>query len=147
MQDKDTPMMRAERRIMIFDQHPLVRRGLTALVDGIPKLSVCAESEDELSGLSEIPISKPDLVIVDPLSASGDGLEFVKSIRAQHPRLPILILTTYETPQYIERAFTAGANGYVVKQESGDIMLTAISCVLAGEKFLSPRIKAKLKSR
>ena len=133
----------AKRRILIVDDHPLVRHGLSALIDNEPDLTVCAEAATERAGLDAIAASQPDLVIADLSLKNGDGLEMVKEIRLRHKHLPVLVLSMHDTPLYAERAFQAGASGYVTKQEMSETVLIAIRRVLDGEKYLSAKTEVE----
>jgi DNA-binding NarL/FixJ family response regulator len=132
------------QRILIVDDHPLVRRGLNALIESEGDLTVCAEAATRQAGLAAVATFSPDLVIADLSLGEGDGLAMVKDIRAGHRDLPILVLTMHEGPVYAERAFRAGANGYVTKREMSETLLAAIRCVLAGETWVSPSLRARL---
>ena len=110
----------AARRILIVDDHPLLRRGLNALIDNEPDLSVCAEqATTQRERLEAIASSRPDLVIVDLSIMIGDGLEMVRDIRLHHEHQPVLLLAVEETPIYVARAFEAGASG-TVSEQAGD---------------------------
>jgi DNA-binding NarL/FixJ family response regulator len=134
----------ARQRIVIVDDHALMRHGLTVLIDNEPDLVVCAAVDTPREGLEAIAISPPDLVIADLSLARGDGLAMVKDIRAGHQYLPILVLTMHDSPVWVRRAFQAGASGYVSKQEMSETLLVAIRCVLDGERYLSARMSLKL---
>ncbi len=134
----------AKRRILIVDDHPILRRGLRALIDSEPDLSVCAEAATERAALDAIAPSKPDLVIVDLSLEAGDGLNLVSEIHLGFEALPILVLTMHDAPSYAQRAFRAGANGYVTKGEMSDALLPAIRCLLAGQEFVSPKVRHTL---
>ena len=131
-----------ERRILIVDDHPLVRRGLAALIANEPDLTVCAEAATHRAGLEAIASSRPDLVIADLSLADGDGLEMVGDIRAGHGDLPVLVLSMHDAPVYLQQAFRAGANGYVTKQEMSETVLIAIRRVLGGWRYVSPKMRA-----
>ena len=131
-----------KRLILIIDNHPLVRRGLTALIDNEPDLSVCAEAATCREGLEAIAASRPDLVITDLSFGEGDGLAMVKDIRSRYQDLPVLVLTMHDAPVYARRAFRAGASGYVTKQEMSEKVVIAIRRVLNGERYESPKTKA-----
>ena len=136
-----------ERRILIIDGHPLVRRGLTALIDNEPDLTVCGEAATQQEGLDAITATTPDLVIADDQLEDGDGLDLVKQIRSRHQRLPVLLLSMHDQPGDAGRALQAGASGYVSKQEMADTVLIAIRCVLDGERYVSPDITEGLVPR
>jgi DNA-binding NarL/FixJ family response regulator len=128
----------AKRRVLIIDNHPLVRRGMTALINAEPDLIVCAEAANPRDGLDAIGDAQPDLVIVDLSLRHGNGLELVREIRSHHESLRVLVLTILDAPQYVRRAFAAGANGYVTKREMTDTLLMAIRRVLRGETYGAP---------
>lgn len=127
----------AKARILLVDDHALVRRGLATLIETEPDLMVCAEAATHQAGLDAIASSKPDLVIADLSLGPGDGLKMIKEIKRTHPGLPVLTLSMHEEAIYAERALRAGARGYVTKQEMDDTVLTAIRRLLAGEIHLS----------
>ena len=128
-----------KRRILIVDDHPLVRRGLTELINGEPDLVVCGEAATERSGIDAVARLRPDLVIADLSLGQGDGLSMVARIRADTPGLPILVLSMHDAPAYVDKAFHLGANGYASKQEIGKTLLAGIRCVLAGQLYASPK--------
>jgi len=138
------PEAPARRRILIVDNHALVRRGLTALIDNEADLTVCAAVATQEAGLEAIATCRPDLVITDLVLDDGDGLDLVRDIRAGHEDLPVLVLTMHDAPVHARRAFRAGARGYVSKPELGETLLLAIRCVLGGEKFVSPMLREGL---
>src|SRR5580704_11925054 len=99
-----------KRRILIVDDHPLVRRGLRALINAEPDLIVCAEAATQQDGVDALAIARPDLVIVDLSLGHGDGLELVREIRSTQAGLRVLVLTMHDAPEYVRRAFAAGAD-------------------------------------
>lgn len=137
-----SPEDSAKLRIMIVDDHPLMRRGLAALIDNEPDLEICASVATQTAGLDAIATGRPHLVIVDLALGDGDGLVLVKQIRLRHEDLPILVLTMHDAPGYVRRAFDAGAGGYVSKLEMCETLIVAIRSVLDGKKYLSPQITA-----
>ncbi len=136
-----------ERRILIIDGHPLVRRGLTELIDNEPDLTVCGEAATQSEGLDAITATTPDLVIADVQLEGGDGVELVKQIRLHHQQLPVLLISMNDQPGDAGRALQAGANGYVTKQEMSETVLIAIRCVLDGDVYVSPDIREGLLRR
>ena len=134
----------ARRRILIVDDHPLMRRGLTALIDNEPDLIVCAAVGNPQEGIEAIAALQPDLVITDLSMRDGEGLALIACIRSDNADLLILVLTIHDAPFYVRRTMSAGANGYVSKQELGETLLIAVRCVLGGETYLSPQIRAEL---
>jgi DNA-binding NarL/FixJ family response regulator len=136
-----SPEPPAKRRILIVDDHPLLRRGLTALINNESDLTVCAEAATQRGGMEAVASTQPDLVIADLSLGDGDGLALVKEIRSDDRKLPVLVFSMHDTPAYAQRVFQAGANGYVTKQEIGEALLIAIRNVLAGEKYVSPKLR------
>ena len=127
-----------KRRILIVDDHPLVRRGLRALINAEPDLIVCAEAATQQDGVDAIAAARPDLAVVDLSLGHGDGLDLVREFRSRHGGLRVLVLTMHDAPAYVRRAFAAGANGCVSKQELTETLLMAIRSVLRGETYAAP---------
>jgi DNA-binding NarL/FixJ family response regulator len=124
-----------KRRILIVDDHPLVRRGLKALINAEPDLIVCAEAANSQEGLEVIAATRPHLVLVDLSLGDGNGLELVRAIRSRRAGPRVLVLSMHEVPLVVERAFAAGAHGYVAKRELTETLLMAIRSVLRGETY------------
>lgn len=124
-------------RLLIVDDHPLVRQGLRLLIDRQNGLSVVAEAADAPQALAEIARTKPDLAIVDISLKGTDGLELTKTIRQRFPRTAVLVLSMYDETIYAERALKAGARGYIMKREANEELLTAITRVLRGMIYLN----------
>ena len=124
-------------RILVVDDHPMVRDGLLRLISQQTDLVWCGEAGTVLETQIEVAKHKPDLVILDLRIKGGDGLELIKSLKAQFPALRILILSQYGAPIYVERALRAGALGYVIKEQAAEEVLGAIRTVLAGEIYLA----------
>ena len=132
-----------KKLILIVDDHPMLRRGLTSLIESEPGLMVCGEAATCQAALQAIQNSKPDLVIVDLGLEGSDGLDLIKDMKAQHPRTPALVLSMHDESLYAERAFRAGASGYVTKQQLDDTVLIAIRRLLNGEMYMSEKIGAR----
>jgi CheY-like chemotaxis protein len=109
-----------------------------ALIDAEPDLIVCAEAANPRDGLGAIAESRPDLVIADLSLGPSDGLELLKAIRSRHAGLRVLVLTMDDMPRRVRRAFAAGADGHVSKQEMTETLLTAMRSVLRGEPYGAP---------
>ena len=132
--------MRHRHRVFLVDDHPIVRQGLTLLINQEPDLIVCGEAEAAWSVPSALATLNPDILIVD-LSLNGpDGLDLLKSIRQTDVELPILVLSMHDESVYAERALRAGANGYIMKQEATERVLVAIRRILHHEYYVSDRI-------
>lgn len=135
------------RRIALIDDHPVVREGLTRLIEQFADLSICGEAEDVEDALLLLDRVRPDLAIVDISLKRSDGLELVKQARARWPAMPVLVLSMHNEEVYAERALRAGALGYIMKQEATDNLLTAIRQVLAGAVYVSATVGARLLER
>jgi DNA-binding NarL/FixJ family response regulator len=131
-------------RVLVVDDHPIVRQGLSQLINQEPDLMVCGQAEDARTALDAIDPSQPDILIVDVSLDGPDGIELLKTIRAKDARLPVLILSMHDESLYAERALRAGANGYIMKQEATERVLVAIRQILSGEVYVSERMAKKM---
>ena len=113
-------------RILIVDDHTLLRKAATALIDSDPDLCVCGEAVTHEAGLKAIDILRPDLVITDLSFDAVQGLSLLGQIGLRHPGLPMLVLSLHDEAPYAERARQAGARGYVAKHRMGEALLPAI---------------------
>src|ERR1700682_2919296 len=129
-----------KKSVFVVDDHPIVRQGLTLLINREADLAVCGEAEEMHAALSAIQAAKPDILIVDISLNGPDGLELLKNIRIPSPRLPVLVLSMHDESIYAERALRAGANGYIMKQEATEKVLVALRRILSGEIYVSDRI-------
>jgi DNA-binding NarL/FixJ family response regulator len=135
------------RRVFIVDDHPIVRQGLTQLINHEPDLKVCGEAAGVKEARSTLIDAHPDVVIVDLSLRDSDGLELIKDIRAKDRTLPVLVLSMHDETIYAERLLAAGANGYIMKQAAVDQLLTALRRVLAGGIYVSESIGARMIER
>jgi DNA-binding NarL/FixJ family response regulator len=139
--NKNTGSVPARRyRIMLVDDHPVVRQGLRRLLETEPDLEICGESESARDAKSLLRELQPDAVIVDVSLAQGDGLELVKDARAHYPHLRILVLSMHDEAIYAERMLSAGANGYIMKQVASEQFLQALRRVLGGGIYVSEAV-------
>ncbi|HEV2320501.1 MAG TPA: response regulator transcription factor, partial [Verrucomicrobiae bacterium] len=122
-----------------MDDHPLVREWLTHLIQQQPDLIVCGETENAPAALSAVETVKPDLVIADINLVNSSGLELVKALQQSCPQVPVLVLSMHDESLYAERAFRAGARGYVNKRETAQKTVEAIRRVLAGKLYVSEK--------
>ena len=134
----------ATKKILLVDDHPLVREGIAALIRTTPELIVSAEVGNAEEALSVISKEVPDLVLLDISLPGTDGIELLKDLHARHPRMHVLVLSMHEETVYAERALRAGAHGFIMKQEPGAKVIEAIRCVLRGELYVSPAIAAHM---
>ena|ERR1700756_123889 len=133
-----------KKRILVVDDHPIVRQGLALMVNREADLVVCGEAEDATGAMLVVASARPDILIVDISLSGPDGLDLLKNIRTTHPTLPVLILSMHDELIYAERALRAGANGYIMKQEATEKVLVAIRRILNGEIYVSDRVANKL---
>lgn len=133
-----------QRRVLIVDDHPIVRQGLRRMIELESDLVVCGEVQTEREARSAIRALAPDIVIVDISLGQGDGLELVRDVHAQHPELPMLVLSMHDESIYAERLLAAGASGYIMKQAASELLLVALRQVLAGGTYLSESLAGNL---
>lgn len=134
-------------RILIVDDHPVLRRGLAALIESEPDLTVCGEAADTRTALEAIEECEPDIAIIDVALDASDGLDLLKEMRNRHPGLPALVLSMYPEAVYAERSLRAGARGYISKQQLDDTVLTAVRKILAGGTYMSETLKDRLATK
>jgi len=132
------------RRLLIVDDHPMMRTGLAQLIDNEDDLKVCAEADTAGQALNAVARQPFDLALVDISLPDKNGLELIKDIRALKPDLPILVVSMHDEMIYAERVLRAGARGYIMKQEGGQKFLLAIRQVLAGKVFVSEKMSARI---
>ena len=133
-----------QRRVLIVDDHPIVRQGLRRMIETEPDLVVCGEVQTEREARAAIRALSPDVVIVDISLAQGDGLELVRDVHAQRPDLPMHVLSMHDESIYAERLIAAGASGYIMKQAASDQLLIALRQVLSGGQYLSESLANNL---
>ena len=132
------------KRIVIIDDHPLFRKGLEQLIASSDGFAVCGEAANAVEGLSTLRKLKPDLAIVDISLPGTNGIELIKNIRAEFPKLPVLVLSMHDESLYALRSIRAGAQGYVMKQEALENVVRALYEIMDGRPYLSPAMSAKL---
>ena len=141
MKEKDAK----KHGVLVVDDHPLFRKGVVQLLNDEPDIEVRAQVGTSAEALDAIRRNDVDLAVIDISLAGGpDGIELTKSIRAERPRLPVLILSMHDETLYAERALRAGARGYVMKREALDQFITAVQTVLQGEIFISPSMSNRM---
>src|SRR5205085_4193889 len=133
-----------KQRIILVDDHPVLRKGLVRLIDSKNEFVVCGEASTAVDAMTLIQELKPDLVIADIGLPGTSGIELTKTIRTEFPHLPVLILSMHEEALYATRALRAGATGYIVKQDAIDNIANALREALDGRRYLSPVIAAQL---
>jgi DNA-binding NarL/FixJ family response regulator len=131
---------RRVRRVLIVDDHPIVRQGLRRVMEAEDDLTVCGDAETTQQARAAINELNPDLVITDISLTLGDGIDLVRNVRAHHPQLPILVLSMHDETIYAERMLSAGANGYIMKHSPTEQFLTAVRRVLDGHTYVSATV-------
>ena len=132
--------MQRARRVLIVDEHPIVRHGLRRVMEPETDLTVCGEAESLKSTRQAIDELKPDGVICDISMNHFEGIELVRQVRAHHPQLPVLVLTTHDETIYAERMLSVGASGYLMKDASSEQFLVSLRRVLDGQVYVSEAV-------
>jgi DNA-binding NarL/FixJ family response regulator len=140
-------MTSSPARILIVDDHPMVRDGLAAQISSESDLAVCGEADDVDAALRLVGELNPDLMIIDISLKTGHGIQLVKEIRARHPKMKMLVNSMYEEAVYAERSLQAGALGYINKQTAREKVIEAIRTVLEGKTYLSPEMTDRILKR
>jgi DNA-binding NarL/FixJ family response regulator len=139
MKNKNSP-----RRILIVDDHPMMRTGLAQLINNEPDLKVCAEADTSGQAVAAAMKLKLDIALLDISLPDKNGIELIKDLRALKPELPLLVVSMHDETVYAERVLRAGARGYIMKQEGGQKFLQAIRQVLDGRIFVSDKMSARI---
>jgi DNA-binding NarL/FixJ family response regulator len=127
-------------RVFIVDDHPLVREGLTNLINGQADLVVCGEAKDSAEAIKRIVKAQPEVALIDISLENESGLELVKHLGSQVPQVALIILSMHDEALYAERALRAGARGYVMKHETSKSVLASIRRVLGGGVYVSEKV-------
>lgn len=131
-------------RILLVDDHPMVREGLRARLSSVPRLQVVGEAGDAAEALRQLELNPPDVVLQDVGLKDGNGIDLVQAMLVRQPTLRVLMFSMYDNPEYVQRALQAGARGYVLKETPAEEVLAAIDAVVAGGTFLSPAVSRRL---
>jgi two-component system response regulator NreC len=140
-------LLPVKARILIVDDHVIVRQGIAQLVNREPDLDVCQEAGDADSAIAVLRETQVDLAIVDISLPGTSGIELVKLMRDAQPQLPVLVMSMHDEALYSDRAFRAGAKGYVMKQEATEKLLAAIRKILNGGVYVSDRMQTVMVQR
>ena len=132
------------RRILLVDDHAIVREGFAEIINSKPDLQVCGQASAASRALEAVSRLRPDLVVVDLSLQGGSGLELIKQINKLHPHLHMLVLSMHDEALYAERCLRAGALGYVMKQEEAGTVMQAVRSVLRGEVHLSKAVRGRM---
>ena len=142
-QDQDSSALE-KTRVLIVDDHPIVRQGIKMLLDQEPDMLVCGEAESAAEALAGIEKSKPDVVIVDLALKESSGLDLIKDIKIRYPKLRVLVLSMRDESFYAERVLRAGALGYITKEEGTEKVVEGIRRILDGEVYVSEKLSARI---
>jgi DNA-binding NarL/FixJ family response regulator len=134
-------------RVLIVDDHPLMREGLVELIAGQSDIEVCGEADSAAGALSAIDSLHPDVVVLDLTLGQDDGVALVTTLHSRSPQLPILVLSMHDEIVYAEKMLSLGARGYVMKQEASEVFLIALRKVISGEHYVRAELAARLLSR
>jgi len=143
----DAGALQHKTRILLVDDHPIVRSGLAGLIGAEADLAVCGEAEDVQGALALLRVDPPNLAIVDVSLKESSGIELMERIRDENPQTRMLALSMYDEELYAERALRAGAQGFVSKKNALDVLIVAIREILAGGIYLSPAMKNRILGR
>lgn len=132
------------KRLLLVDDHPIMRHGLAQLIRAEPGLDVCGEAGSAREGLELAGRLKPDLVVIDLTLPDKNGLELLKDIQAQHPGTLCLVLSMHDETMYGERALRAGARGYIMKEAAADHLINAARKVLSGGIYVSDSMASRM---
>lgn len=135
------------KKILIVDDHPILRRGLAALIRSELGFEVYAEADDCRTALNIIDNNPPDAMVLDLMLNGSDGLDVLREIKVRRIQIPTLVLSMYDEAMYAERALKAGANGYLTKKQLDATVLDALRAVLAGQTYLSDELKSRLANK
>jgi DNA-binding NarL/FixJ family response regulator len=127
----------AKTRILVLEEHPLLRHGISAYLNAQPDMTVCGEVDSVPGARSEIPECKPQLLLTALRVGTGDSLDFVKCLKAERPELLILVYSAFEESIFADRALRAGAHGYVMKKAPKEELVIAIREIVRGEMYVS----------
>lgn len=139
--------MSSPGRVLIVDDHPIVRQGLSQLIAQASDLEVCGEASDAATAVLAIDDLHPDVAIVDLMLKESSGIELIKDIKNRCPDVRILVLSMHDEAVYAERALRAGAHGYIMKEEATHKMLTALRRVLDGDVYVSDEMVGRILRR
>jgi DNA-binding NarL/FixJ family response regulator len=135
-------------RVLVVDDHPVVRQGIKLVIDAEPDFTVCGEAENEQLARRLLRELHPDALVVDlSLGAGGDGFNIVRDVHAHFPEVRILVLSMHDETVYADRLFAQGAAGYIMKQAAAEQLITALRAVLRGERFISESLKRHFAER
>jgi DNA-binding NarL/FixJ family response regulator len=134
-------------KVLLVDDHPLVREGLATLINQQPDFEVCGVAGSEPEALELVRTVQPSVAIVDITLENGSGLELIRNIKTLHPAVKMLVLSMHDESLYAERSLRAGARGYIMKREAAKKIIQGIRSVLAGQLYVSDKIMAGMNEK
>jgi DNA-binding NarL/FixJ family response regulator len=134
-------------RVIVVEDHPVLCDGLKQLIGSQPDLACAGVADNTSDAKRHVEQCKPDLMLLDLRLKGGDALDLIKTLRAEHPEVKVLVLSQYDELIFAERALRAGASGYIMKENATDEVLRAVRKVLTGELYFSERVAAALVQR
>lgn len=139
--------MKKKTRVLVVDDHPIIRQGLSQLLNGEADMAVSGDVADANDAMRAIATLNPDVVVADISLEGVSGLELIKMIKGRYPKLPVLVLSMHDESLYAERALRAGARGYIMKHEAPEVIVTAIRRAIRGEIHVSESVASSLLDR
>ncbi len=139
-----TAFQNSKIKVLVVDDHPIIRQGLSLLFSQKNDMEVCGEADNVETALEQITVLKPDIVIVDISLKDSNGLDLIKQIKIKKKNLPVLVLSVHDESIYAERALRAGARGYIMKEELTDNVVIAIRQIISGKLYLSNQMSEKM---
>jgi len=136
--------MKAVKRVLLVEDHTILREGLRLLLSSNPQLEVVGEAQDGLEAVRQADSLKPDLILMDLSMPRMNGMGAIQEIKRHTPQVKVLALTVHKTEEYILATLKAGADGYVIKDATHHELMLAIQCVLEGKSYLSPSVSDKV---
>jgi DNA-binding NarL/FixJ family response regulator len=135
------------RRILIVDDHPIVRQGMRLMIDAEPDLQICGEAQTEQEARRQVRALLPDAIVVDLSLEEGDGFNVVRDVHAHFPQIRILVLSMHDELIYAQRLLAEGAAGYIMKQAAAAQLINALRAVLRGERYVNEVLQQNLVTR
>ena len=143
--EKNSPIGGAMKtRVFVVDDHPLLRQGIAQLINNESDLEVCGEADNANAALQLIPIAQPDIAVLDISLKGSNGIDLARQVKACYPHVKVLILSMHDETLLAQRAFLAGASGYLTKDEATEKALVAIRRIRDGETYLSKELAARI---
>lgn len=132
--------IKPKTKVLIVDDHPLMREGLVSRIRTLPNLEVCGEASAYEDALNQIRLRQPDIITVDIQLQDSNGLQLIEEVHRRYPTIKMLVISAHEESTYASRVLRAGAHGYVNKQEVQDKIIVAFKTILAGKRYVSPTL-------